>query len=1046
MMALVPSTNTNNTRNVNTEKIHDDFRTMKKFVVKPEQNNQSATNDLTQTMARTVHNDRTNNELNMFISNTGSRVSFNQSHTQDSRLQLQDATTFEQVYQFQQYRDAIPIASTANSNSRQQYNDGMPLISNTASFINRNRQTTPDNSGIQLPLIETNQTRPMLRNPLSKRTSEPLGVLPLKRQRNPINSSSALTSDDAKQSLIHFTEYDTTSPTPQFTFRPTTPKVNESPSRLRTYNSQESATSVQYREPLNKFSSPSQSISNTSTIESPRLRINRVKKSTLNRPLSTCDSVRDNKIAYRLLIHDGRTKDQTQEFLQFRQHYSDVWGAIAKLFGILEKLMCNYFVPIAFIDGEKVAELVQLIGSKRKPTLNELLSTIINRNEVERLIKEPGRRFRDKHGKQRAAIIIQSYWRSYHARKIYKNLKKRRWAANVIASTWLKHSKLAKIRKQLKLMRRRQLDFFHKKQSELRDQWLYISSHRRTIVHIPSLGLSECIRKTLDNLPLKENYQIGRLCELEDPNIDVIYVSPMPVNDEILQYYNRLISLRALVEQGSEQPASTTSNNTNERFVIIVPEALNRFPGQNMCLASLLKYSPKALKQIKKLIKDRSTYLVTGISHMDDLYISEYLDISIYGCEPESSYLYSTKSGSKRIFKSSNVPMPYGEYDIYNQKRLLESLAQLIVEHLDVQRWIFKIDDNYDGLGIAYCDIATHLPCYKNVVEEVEKSANQSVQKQSYAQILCELSDVLDKHTIYINKSQFNSWQEYLKVFLSEGGIIEAYPPSNSVTSITVCLSIEPDGHYSLVCSGDQLHAESQFSCWGLSFPQTSADSNRLNTYCSSIVEQCQQRNIYGYIDIDFITFIDIKTKQQNLWVIDLSIGYSEHISLSRVMQYITTGKFNPQMHSFTVKMKQLKQRLRNWQNGAPEYTIVEKNRYGILSSKLYHRNLSNLHYSIFFQICRTHGVGFDIREKQGTIFTLYECDHHEHIGMITISDTLKTTLSNFACYLNTIYQEITPADMQDSSNFILAVNDIENILGITQETNSNVSLNSSTS
>ncbi len=57
--------------------------------------------------------------------------------------------------------------------------------------------------------------------------------------------------------------------------------------------------------------------------------------------------------------------------------------------------------------------------------------------------------------------------------------------------------------------------------------------------------------------------------------------------------------------------------------------------------------------------------MVTGVSHIDDLYISEYLDIPIYGCEPEVSYLYSTKSGSKRIFKSSNVPMPFGEYDMY---------------------------------------------------------------------------------------------------------------------------------------------------------------------------------------------------------------------------------------------------------------------------------------------------------------------------------------------------------------------------------------------
>lgn len=39
---------------------------------------------------------------------------------------------------------------------------------------------------------------------------------------------------------------------------------------------------------------------------------------------------------------------------------------------------------------------------------------------------------------------------------------------------------------------------------------------------------------------------------------------------------------------------------------------------------------------------------------------------------------------------------------------------------------------------------------------------------------------------------------------------------------------------------------------------------------------------------------------------------------------------------------------------------------------------------------------------------------------MITISDTLQTTLSNFACYLNTIYQEITEADMSGQSNFMV--------------------------
>lgn len=173
-----------------------------------------------------------------------------------------------------------------------------------------------------------------------------------------------------------------------------------------------------------------------------------------------------------------------------------------------------------------------------------------------------------------------------------------------------------------------------------------------------------------------------------------------------------------------------------------------------------------------------------------------------------------------------------------------------------------------------------------------------------------------------MNQTQFHDWQSYLRIFLAQGGIIEAYPPSDSVTSITVSLSIDPDGQYSIISSGDHLHAESQFSCWGLSFPQSSVEPNEINLYCSQIVEQCKQRNICGCVDIDFVTFIDAKTDKQQLWVVDLSIGYSEHVSLYRVMKFITGGRFDSQTHSFTVKVKQAKQRVRNWQAGATEYNV----------------------------------------------------------------------------------------------------------------------------
>ena len=113
--------------------------------------------------------------------------------------------------------------------------------------------------------------------------------------------------------------------------------------------------------------------------------------------------------------------------------------------------------------------------------------------------------------------------------------------------TWLTHVKLSKVRKQLKIIRHHQIDLFKTKQIDLRRRWSTITTNRRVIVHIPSLGLSQRIRRKLNNLPVRENYQIGRLCDLDDPNVDIIYVSPMTINDEILQYYNKLVRIIIII-------------------------------------------------------------------------------------------------------------------------------------------------------------------------------------------------------------------------------------------------------------------------------------------------------------------------------------------------------------------------------------------------------------------------------------------------------------------------------------------------------------------
>ena len=59
-----------------------------------------------------------------------------------------------------------------------------------------------------------------------------------------------------------------------------------------------------------------------------------------------------------------------------------------------------------------------------------------------------------------------------------------------------------------------------------------------------------------------------------DPNVDVIFISPVPLSDETLQYYSKLLGLKAAIDSGNVEDQGTMG----ERYKIIVPEAIKSFP------------------------------------------------------------------------------------------------------------------------------------------------------------------------------------------------------------------------------------------------------------------------------------------------------------------------------------------------------------------------------------------------------------------------------------------------------------------------------------
>ncbi|XP_069138728.1 IQ domain-containing protein H-like isoform X4 [Argopecten irradians] len=972
------------------------------------------------------------------------------------------------------------VLNPMHGQNRQSLNDNfgiqLPLIPQRVENKRRVKLIQKDNSGVVIK-VTSNIPRPIIGT-----TVEPLAVLPRANRTDPQIAPPPISEDDARKGILSLLERGLIPPAAELTLDPSPVRHKTAPLHDPTVKTKPtaqpemshtlagvkldissttkkaeiddnvtkipivpphplSAHSTETRTPSAKTRATSASmpqIKTPATLKTYDLPLQPMgpKIRLFKTPPPTTPASGDIKhLTHRFAIQNGKIRDTSAEFLSFKQHYCLTWGSIVSMIKHLEKMTQEFSVPIAFINGDKLADLSLEFELERAPSVDDLLTVIVNREDVEVLMNRPGRRYKGPNGKNVAATRIQSSWRMYRDRSEYLEYRKKKWAAGVIAISWIMNIKMSQVKQKLKQSREDQLEAFRRRAKKFAMSWDRIKQSKRVIIHVSSLGLSQNIRDTIHEFGIRQNTQMARICDIRDPNVDVIFISPVPLSEETLQYYSKLLGLKAAIDSGNVEDQCVMS----ERYRIITPDAIKSFPTHRMCLSTLLKYSPRTIKRIKHLIKGREAYMVSGVPHNDDLAVADELDVPILSPEPEVAHLYSTKSGCKRIFASANVDLPPSEYDVYSLGQLHECLAQLVTENLMVKRWLFKLDDEFDGRGIAFCDVTEHLQCYSWALKESrrygEKWSKKWAQEAAYIKIHAEIADVLHANAKPVHTNIYASWDTFLEAFLSQGGVIEACPPSESITTLTVDMMIEPNGKYNIVSCGDQIHAETPFSCWGVSVPQSSVEPDVLNVACRKIAEACKTRGILGYFSVDFVTFIDPKTMEQRLWALDLSLHYSDSLAMFQLMSYVSNGVLDPVKHVLNVPTnKQEKRQRRRRLAGQEEEQEPNTSRFGVMSTRLLHTNLAVVHYSVFFQMCRAHGIGYDIKEKQGTVFTLIDSFNRERLGMITIGDNLQGALATFARNMSVIHQEISAPNMQGETNFKSAIEDVEGILGTTIE------------
>lgn len=143
-------------------------------------------------------------------------------------------------------------------------------------------------------------------------------------------------------------------------------------------------------------------------------------------------------------------------------------------------------------------------------------------------------------------------------------------------------------------------------------------------------------RLTTGHITEKKNLQLTRLFRLKDPNLTIILVCPNEIPQEVISYYMKILELSEV-------------ENYRDRLHLVVPEAGRIFP-QHMSTSKLLYYSPKCLAKIKKIIKDRPCFMISGYPCNDTIKISEFLGVHLLSGDPKKAKHFSTKSQARRLF------------------------------------------------------------------------------------------------------------------------------------------------------------------------------------------------------------------------------------------------------------------------------------------------------------------------------------------------------------------------------------------------------------
>lgn len=449
----------------------------------------------------------------------------------------------------------------------------------------------------------------------------------------------------------------------------------------------------------------------------------------------------------------------------------------------------------------------------------------------------------------------------------------------------------------------------------------------KTIVIIPSLTVDQEILSKVKGSVYYEERLLCLLMLLRMPRTHIIYLSSIPIDPVIVDYYLHLLP-------------GITGYHARQRLTM-----LSCFDASNKSLTEKILQRPRLIERIRNRIPGGhlahiACFNMTSLERT----LAVQLELPIYGCDPDLLH-FGTKSGSRRIFRECGLETPAGFEDLRDEADIIEALITLKRNNPALEKAVVKLNEGFSGEGNALFSFKSY-----HETESLKNFVRQSLSTG--------LEVVADDIT----------YQNFIDKFKAMYGVVEEFVPGGHKQSPSVQCRINPLGKVEVLSTHDQLlGGESGQVFIGANFPANLEYARDIGLMGKTIGNRLMEYGVIGRFGVDFIS-----TKTEFGWKhyaleLNLRKGGTTHPFL--MLQGLTVGNYDLETGLY--------------------FTANGQKRYYFSSDNLRNDNYRGLTPHDLMDIAITNRLQYDGSLQQGVMFHLMGAlSQYGKLGVVCIGDT----------------------------------------------------------